>query len=153
MTIFERARLVAAEIYPAPGSDITYIDSVKACTALESADADIASGDTQLRLRFGHDSGIAPLLVVLDANGYGRATSSFEESLEIFPDYNLPMGASAQFVFYRNDAGDILFKLLVNEQEATLPLRPVQGPYYSWSGFKKHYLPIIRASKRKIANS
>ncbi len=120
---------------------------------IESADADIASGDTQLRLRFGHDSGIAPLLVVLDANGYGRATSSFEESLEIFPDYNLPMGASAQFVFYRNDAGNILFKLLVNEQEATLPLRPVQGPYYSWSGFKKHYLPIIRASKRKIANS
>ena len=117
---------------------------------IESADADIASGNTQLRLCFGHDSGIAPLLVILDANGYGRATSSFEESLEIFPNYIITMAASAQFVFYRDAAGDILFKLLVNEQEATLPLEPVQGVYYRWLDFKEHYLPIVRASQRKI---
>jgi len=119
---------------------------------IETADADMASGSTQLRLRFGHDSGIAPLLVLLDADGCGRSTSSFEECLEIFPSYKIPMGASAQFVFFRNASGNILFKLLVNEQEATLPLAPVQGPYYSWNDFKEHYLPIIRASKRKIIN-
>ncbi|MBP5740304.1 MAG: histidine-type phosphatase [Bacteroidales bacterium] len=96
---------------------------------IESADADIASGDTQLRLRFGHDSGIAPLLALLDVNGFGRATSSFEEGLEIFPSYNIPMGASLQLVFYRNDSGDILVKVLQNEQEGTLPLEAVSGPY------------------------
>ncbi|MEE3463310.1 MAG: histidine-type phosphatase, partial [Candidatus Cryptobacteroides sp.] len=117
---------------------------------IESADADIASGDTQLRLRFGHDSGIAPLLVLLDVNGFGRATSSFEESLDIFPSYNIPMGASLQFVFYRNDAGDILVKVLQNEQEGTLPLEAVSGPYYRWNDFKEHYMPIVRASKRKV---
>ncbi len=117
---------------------------------IESADADIASGSTQLRLRFGHDSGISPLMILLNANGFGRATASFEQSLEIFPSYNLPMGATVQFVFYRNKAGNILLKVLVNEREATLPLKPVQGPYYGWNDFKAHYGPIIAASKAKI---
>ena len=120
---------------------------------ISSADADIASGDTQLRLRFGHDSGIAALLVFLDANGFGRATSSFEESLEIFPNFSIPMGASLQLVFYRNAAGNILVKALVNEKEATLPLQAEEGPYYSWNDFKEHYLPLIAASRQTIADS
>ena len=117
---------------------------------IESADADIASGNTQLRLRFGHDSGIAPLLALLDVNGFGRATSSFEEGLEIFPSYNIPMGASLQLVFYRNDSGDILVKVLQNEQEGTLPLEAVSGPYYRWNDFKEHYMPIVCAYKRNV---
>lgn len=120
---------------------------------IESADADIASGLTQLRLRFGHDSGIAPLMAVLDVNGFGRATASFEESLEIFPNYNIPMGASLQFVFYRNACGDILLKVLLNEREATLPLRAVCGPYYSWSEVKAHYQPVICASRHRIIHN
>ena len=117
---------------------------------IEAADADIASGSTQLRLRFGHDSGIAPLMALLDVNGYGRATASFDEDLEIFPSYNIPMGASLQLVFYRNDAGNVLVKVLVNEQEATLPLTAVCGPYYNWSDFKAHYQPIVNESRRKV---
>ncbi|MBP5635995.1 MAG: phosphodiester glycosidase family protein [Bacteroidales bacterium] len=120
---------------------------------IASADEDIASGNTQLRLRFGHDSGISALEVFLDLNGFGHPTASLEESLEIFPDYNIPMGASLQLVFYRNADGNVLVKALVNEQEATLPLRPVMGPYYSWNDFKAHYLPLIEASKRKISES
>lgn len=120
---------------------------------IESAEADIASGATQLRLRFGHDSGIAPLLVLLDVNGCGKATSSFDESLEIFPSYIVPMGASLQLVFYRNAQGDILLKALLNEQEATLPLQPVQGPYYSWEDFKEHFKPIVQTAKRNIATA
>jgi len=117
---------------------------------IASADEDIASGNTQLRLRFGHDSGISALEVFLDVNGFGRPTASLEESLEIFPNYNIPMGASLQLVFYRNADGNILVKALVNEEEATLPFQPVQGPYYSWADFKAHYLPLISAAKSNI---
>lgn len=60
------------------------------------------------------------------------------------------MGASLQLVFYRNDAGDVLVKVLVNEKEATLPLTSVSGPYYRWSDFKAHYQPIVDDSKRKV---
>ena len=116
----------------------------------ETADADIASGSTQLRLRFGHDSGIAPLFILLDANGCGRATASFEESLDIFPSYYLPMGANLQLIFYRKSGKPTLVKVLMNEQEATLPLESVEGCYYKWDDLKAHYLPIIKASKARI---
>lgn len=119
---------------------------------IETAEADMASGATQLRLRFGHDSGIGPLVVLLDADGAGRSTASFEESLDIFPSYKVAMGASLQLVFFRNDAGDILVKALVNEAEATLPLPAVSGPYYRWSDFKAHYLPIIQDSRHKVVS-
>ena len=117
---------------------------------IDSAEDDIVSGQTQLRLRFGHDSGLMPLLVFLDLNGYGRRSSSFDEGVNIIPNYNVPMGSSLQFVLYKNDGGDILLKVLLNEEEAYLPLEAVNSVYYSWNDFKKYYLPRIRASKSKI---
>ena len=120
---------------------------------IETADADIASGALQLRLRFGHDSGIAPLMAILDLNGMGRRTSSFEESLEIFPNYKVPMAATIQLVFYRNAGGNILVKVLLNEEEAALPFQAVEGPYYSWDDFKAYFTPEIREAKRKISIS
>jgi hypothetical protein len=114
------------------------------------ADEDMASGETQLRLRFGHDSGIAPLMAVLNANGYGEPAASFEDGLTVFPSYSVPMGASVQLVFFKNAEGDVLVKALLNEKEAELPFRSAEGPYYRWEDFKGHYLPIIEASKAKI---
>lgn len=117
---------------------------------IEAADADMGSGGTQLRLRFGHDSGISPLLALLDVNGYGRKTSSLEEAVSIFPNYKVPMACNIQFVFYRKPGKDVLVKVLLNEREATLPLAPVHGPCYRWEDFKAHYLPIVAASKDRI---
>ena len=115
-----------------------------------TADSDIDSGETQLRLRFGHDSGIMPLLTFMDINGFGRSTSSFDEAAEIFPTYEIPMGCSVQFIFYRNDKGHTLVQILLNEKEVSVPVKPITGPYYDWNDFKEHYIPLIRASKEKI---
>ena len=120
---------------------------------IETASADMASGSTQLRLRFGHDSGIAPLLVFLGVNGFGREAATFEEGLEIFPSCNIPMGASLQLVFYRNAGGDVLVQVLVNEREATLPFAPVTGSFYSWEAFKAYYQPLVQASQYKVKYS
>lgn len=117
---------------------------------METADRDMASGDVNLRLRFGHDSGIAPLFAILNVDGCGRATSSLEEGIGIFPNFMIPMGASLQLVFYRNAEGDILVKVLVNEKEASLPIKSYSGPYYRWSDFKAYYQPKVRASERSI---
>ena len=117
---------------------------------IRTADSDIASGNTQLRLRFGHDSGIMPLLVYMDLNGYGRSTSSFEEGMEIIPDYVVPMGCSVQFIFFRNRSGDVLVQVLLNEREARLPIKAVKGSYYRWTDVRDYYLPRIEASKAKI---
>lgn len=119
---------------------------------IAAADSDIATGNTQLRLRFGHDSGIGPLMAYMNVNGYGRQASTFEEGLDIFPSYCVPMGASVQLIFYRSkkSKGDILVKVLVNEQEATLPFDAVDGPYYSWSELKAYYLPRIETAKARV---
>lgn len=117
---------------------------------IECADADLASGEVQLRLRYGHDSGVYPFISLLDLNGSGESTSSLEESLDIFPGYEIPMGCSVQLVFFRNEEGKILVKALLNEREATLPLKAVSGPYYDWDDFKAHFLPVIAESKERI---
>ena len=114
------------------------------------ADVDMSSGETQLRLRFGHDSGIAPLIAVMNLNGYGRPALTFEQGIEVFPSYSVPMGASVQLVFFKNVEGDVLVKVLVNEQEATLPFESAYGPYYKWEDFKGYYKTIIDASTAKI---
>lgn len=117
---------------------------------VECADADMTSGDTGLRLRFGHDASLMPFITFLDLNGVGRSASSFEESLGIFPNYYVPMGCSVQLVFYRNAENKIIVKALLNEEEATLPIQAVEGPYYDWNDVKAYYLPRIEASKLKI---
>ena len=60
------------------------------------------------------------------------------------------MGCSLQLVFFRNAAGDILVKPLLNEAEATLPFPAVTESYYSWEAFKAYYLPRIEEAKEKI---
>lgn len=117
---------------------------------IESADADITSGNKGLRLRFGHDSGIAPLLAFMNVNGFGRKAESIKEIQGIFPNYNIPMGASLLMVFYRNQNGVILVRIMLNEAEATLPFNAVNGSFYSWEDFKAYYLPLIEVSETKI---
>ena len=55
------------------------------------------------------------------------------------------MGCNVQLVFYRrHDADrDVVFKVLLNEEEATLPLPADMAPYYRWSDFRKHYLKLL----------
>ena len=118
---------------------------------IESADADIAAGDTRLRLRFGHDSGVLALLAFMNVNGFGRTATTPEEAVAIMPNYEVPMASSVQLVFYRKPGKDILFKVLLNEREASLPsIAPVEGPYYRWEDFKAYYLPRARATVGEI---
>ena len=39
-------------------------------------------------------------------------------------------------VLRRNKKGDVLFKMVLNGDEARLPLTPVSGPWYSWAECK-----------------
>jgi hypothetical protein len=56
------------------------------------------------------------------------------------------MACNVQLVFYRpkkGKQGDILVKALLNEREATLPTKPVEGPYYRWEDLRQYYLDKI----------
>lgn len=98
---------------------------------IESTDTAAVSATPSANLRYGHDGILINLITLLDLNGLGREFASIEEAEKAgLRSYDLiPMAGNVQLVFYRNDAGDILLKALLNEREATLPgpprLRPV----------------------------
>ena len=52
------------------------------------------------------------------------------------------MAANIQFIFYRKNTkdDDVLVKVLLNENEATLPIVSDCAPYYHWKDFKDFYL-------------
>ena len=88
-------------------------------------------------LRFGHDYILEGLLTLLNVNKMGTIPSKPDDAKYWFQNYNIPMAGTILFVFYKNKKNDILFKVVLNENEATLPdLTPVQGVYYRWSDFR-----------------
>jgi hypothetical protein len=65
-------------------------------------------------------------------------------------DYKItPMATNLQFVFYRNQKkpNDVLVKVLLNEDEATLPIKSDVAPYYHWNDFKDYCMKILAAKK------
>ncbi len=117
---------------------------------ITTADSCIALSHPGATLRFGHDTMLLPLSVLLNINGLGVQLNTLDElASSSWACYKIfPMGSNLQWVFYRNakKPKDILFKLLLNEQEVTLPdLKPVSGPYYRWSDFRGYFLQKIDA--------
>jgi hypothetical protein len=117
----------------------------------------IATADTCLRkphpgatLRFGHEVNVMPLVCLLELNHYGRTIDDLEQLDDRgWLNYNIfPMGCNVQFIFYRPKKGsladaDILVKVLLNEDEATLPLPTDRAPYYHWKDVRNYYLQKI----------
>ena len=113
---------------------------------IEDADKVLSQPNTKVELRFGHETVLLPLICLLDINGYGFTTNDLEQ-LEPngWINYRIfPMSCNLQLVFYRRSpkdrADDVLFKVLLNENEATLPLPTNQAPYYRWGDFRRYYL-------------
>ena len=99
------------------------------------------------QLRFGHDTVLLPLVCLLGINGYDLRSDKLDEieSKGWWCSDIFPMGANLQFVFYRSNPNDkdILFKVLLNEKEARLPIHTDCAPYYHWRDFRRHYLKKI----------
>lgn len=116
---------------------------------IQQADSCILQPKTNVHLRFGHETVVLPLLCLLDLNGFGLVTEDLDqlEARGWINYHAFPMGSNVQFIFYRKSPADLdpLFKVLLNENEATLPLPTDQPPYYRWSDFRKHYLNKLDA--------
>lgn len=105
----------------------------KAQAAVEGKNPHVAN------LRFTHDTYVVPLLSIFGFEGcslqYG---SDLEKACCSAPLAKLmPMGANIQFVLYRNKRGEILIRLLLNEQDMKLPIECKTAPFYPWGEFCK----------------
>ena len=94
-------------------------------------------------LRFGHEVCVMPLACLLELDNCGYVTDDLENLDQVWRNYKIyPMACNIQLVFYRpvSGKGDILVKALLNEREATLPVKTRQFPYYKWKDLRQYYL-------------
>lgn len=113
---------------------------------LTKADAAVAGNDVAADLRFGHDSGLAPLMALIKLQDNDKVTSVSKG-----PDHwqcfrEMCMASNLQLIFLRNAKGEVIVKLLHNEREATVgSLTPYSGPYYRWSDLRAYFCELLAA--------
>lgn len=100
-------------------------------------------------LRFGHETIMLPLTCLLGINGFDFQTNDLValEPNGWWACLVFPMASNIQLVFYRENPEDkdVVFKILLNEQEATLPIPTDIAPYYRWRDFREYYLKKLDA--------
>ena len=109
---------------------------------LAKADAVInGTSDHIADLRFGHDTCIGPLTVLVGINGADTDPEDPNEVKNIYQNWQTCKASNIQLVFYRGEKGadDVLVKMLFNGLEAKLPVPTDCYPYYKWSDFKQFY--------------
>ena len=109
---------------------------------LKKADAVInGSSDHIADLRFGHDTCLGPLTVLMGLNGADADPEDPNEVKNVYQNWQTGKASNIQLVFYRGKKGpdDILVKCLLNGAEATLPVPTDSFPYYPWSAFRQVY--------------
>ena len=91
-----------------------------------------------LRLRFGHDTCLMPLLSLLGVNGMDAQVADPANVADHWRNFDIPMACNLQLVFFKSKKNpDILVQVLLNGFEATLPLpMAAPGSFYRWEDFK-----------------
>ena len=105
-----------------------------------AADA-IAKGEPQATLRFGHESCLLPLACLMELNNAGAYDLPFDDLAQSWQNYTIfPMGCNIQWIFYKKPGSDdVIMKVLLNEEEATLPVESDIKPYYHWRDVQAYY--------------
>ena len=110
---------------------------------IKKADEVIAgSRDMVADLRFGHDSYIGPLTVLMGINGADRDPEDPAEVKNCYQNFETCMACNIQLIFYqgKKTTDEILVKCLLNGKEAHLPVKTDAFPYYRWNDLRKFYL-------------
>ena len=105
------------------------------------------NSDLVASLRFGHDSCIGPLTALMGLNGADKNPEDPYEVKNIYQNWQTCKACNIQWIFYRSkkNADDILVKCLLNESEATMPMKTDMFPYYRWSDVYQYYTELIKS--------
>ncbi|MCQ2077438.1 MAG: histidine-type phosphatase [Bacteroidaceae bacterium] len=91
-------------------------------------------------LRFGHDGNIIPLAAIMHLKGCDAYVNDLNKLQDSWQNYYVsPMGANIQWIFFKNKAGDVIVKFLLNEVETSIPVKTDMYPYYKWSDVEKFF--------------
>ncbi len=108
---------------------------------IKAGDRGIALGRNSATLRFGHESVLLPLACLMGINGADYRTTDLETLADHWQSNKIfPMACNIQMVYYRKKGSDdVLVKVLLNEHEATLPVKTDVAPYYHWSDVRAYF--------------
>lgn len=127
-----------------PGSTPYYLQQKEVLDSIVStADQVILAGVPTASLRFSHDSSVLPLTYLMglkEAVGASTDIPNIYKTISI--DKIIPMAANIQMIFYRKaGSDDILMKVLLNENETTIPaLKTDYPPYYHWKDVREFFI-------------
>lgn len=111
---------------------------------LETADDYIANNKTGATLRFGHDGNLVPLTGLMRFKDCYNSVSDPAQFADNFATYYIsPMAGNMQMVFFKNKAGDVLVKFMLNERETSIPVPTDNFPFYRWEDVRKFYTDIV----------
>ncbi len=98
--------------------------------------------DIKANLMFGHDTGLLPLVSLLNLDGVGNEYEDAETLHKHWQDYRvIPMAGNLQIIFFKSKSKEekpILVKFLLNEREVKLPVKGYSGVFYEWDNVKKY---------------
>jgi len=99
------------------------------------------SSDRIADLRFGHDSYIGPLTVLMGINGADLDPEDPYAVKDVYQNWETCKASNIQLIFYRSrrDPEDILVKCLMNGMEASLPIATDIFPYYRWKDLRSFF--------------
>ena len=115
---------------------------------LKKAEAVISGQSDRIAdLRFGHDTNLGPLTVLMGLNGADRDPEDPNEVKDVYQNWQTGKASNMQLVFYRGKKGaeDVLVKCLLNGVEARLPMATDTFPYYTWTAFRDFYTERCKA--------
>ncbi len=119
---------------------------------LDGYDKDMAEGRAA-RLRFGHDIAIMSFMTLMDIEGWSTPAPTPHEAKDLWQNYNIPMGANIQFIFYKNRRGHILVRFMNNENDIRFPIPSETAPYYDWKDLRAYMQQRIATARQIIATT
>ena len=103
-------------------------------------------------LRFGHDYYLLGLFTVANFNEIrtDHDHSDIDKLGELWRSYrHISMASNIQFVLYRSKkCPDVLVRILHNENDVTLPIESVEGPFYKWEDVRKYLNDRVQSFRK-----
>ena len=119
---------------------------------LETSNSAISEAGTSGDFRFTHAEAIIPFAAFLEIPIASANVTDLNLISQSWLDFQIaPMAANIQWIFYSNDKGEFLVKMLLNEKEVPFPVESDLAPYYRWDAVRDYYqqkldkLPTIKS--------
>lgn len=135
-----------------PGTDENGIQVKDAVPLLvdfiNTTDNFVNTGEETAVLRFAHAETMAPLAALMDINGAATATTDILNLDKVWKaNITVCFSANLQWILYRNkqNAGDMLVKILYNEKPVKIPVVTNRFPYYKWDDVRAYYVQKLNS--------